>query len=164
MVIPKPGRTEDTAAIDSRYAELLMKLGYMYKRQSDYPQASEYYIKAVGVYTNITDSEGRAGALYRLAEIRTLQAKHSQAATLHSKSQAIWTDIGDRRRWTCLDYHGTVRFYSGCLPIEKNAGDSKETDDGLWRLAEMYSLRKNYHQAIVHYSECLEFRTEAGDE
>ncbi|KIO18365.1 hypothetical protein M407DRAFT_31967 [Tulasnella calospora MUT 4182] len=175
MIAPNPIRTKDAAGFVDRSAELLMKLGYMYRRQSDYSNASKYYAEALGVYTDLANRKGKANALNELAQIHRLQQDYSQAVKFYTKAIKVYTEIGNRHgRASALwglaevhrlrnEYSQAVAFYTECLQIRTEIGDRHGRADALWGLAEMHRVRNEYSQAVAIYTECLQIRTEIGD-
>ncbi|KAG9023742.1 hypothetical protein FS837_005644, partial [Tulasnella sp. UAMH 9824] len=135
MIAPNPMRTEGTTGLVNRSPELLTRLGRIHLEQNDYPTASQYFTEALAIYTDSADSQGRANALWGLAQIKSFQDEYEQAATLYSACLQIWTDIGDKR--------GIAGALSG--------------------LAHVHRLRSEYGQAVAFYSECLQIHTDIGD-
>ncbi|KAG8915471.1 hypothetical protein FRC00_004008 [Tulasnella sp. 408] len=163
MVTPNPVRTADTADLANRSAELLMKLGHLYRQQSDYPKASEYYTKALSVYTDIGERKGRANALKFLANAYLLQDRKNLAFRFYSECLQIWTEIGERggkadALWGLAavhraryQYSQAFTLYSECLKIRTDIGDRPGRCDPLRGLAEIHRLRKEYSQALELY-------------
>ncbi|KIO28997.1 hypothetical protein M407DRAFT_21898 [Tulasnella calospora MUT 4182] len=174
-IAPNPMRAGDAAGFMDRSAELLMKLGYMHRRQSDYPNASNYYNEALGVYTDLADSQGKANALEELAQIHRFQQEYSQAVKSYTEALKIYTDIGDRKGkgsalWGLAEVHRlrneysqAVAFYSECLQIRIDIADRQGRAEALWGLASVHRFRNEYSQAVAFYSECLQIRTDIGD-
>ncbi|KAG9035468.1 hypothetical protein FS837_001919, partial [Tulasnella sp. UAMH 9824] len=175
MISPDPMRTESTTGLVHRSPELLRQLGSIHMRRDDYPTASQYFTKALAIYTDSADSKGKSDALWELAHIHRFQDEYDQAVTLYSECLQIWTDIGDRRgRAAALtgladvhrlrnEYSQAITFYSECLQIRTDIGDMRGRADALWGLAEVHRLQNKYSQAVTFYSECLQIRTDIGD-
>ncbi|KAG8918534.1 hypothetical protein FRC01_001807 [Tulasnella sp. 417] len=175
MLVPKPAQISEATELPYHSPELLMKLGFMYKQQDDYPNASEHYTKALDVYTTVADNKGRADALYELAGIHRMQSEHSQAVSLYSECLQIYTDLGNKRgRADALkglaevhrvrqECDQAVTLYSECLQIRVDIDDQKGRADALWSLGEIHRDRNEFTEAAPFYAECLEICITIGD-
>ncbi|KAG9040395.1 hypothetical protein FS837_000690, partial [Tulasnella sp. UAMH 9824] len=177
QMVPNAKRTVDAAGFVEHFAQalLLMTLGDMYQRESDYSATVTDYSAILGLYTDIADSKERADALPQLAQIHTLQHQENQAPMSHTGALEMRTYIYSRRgRADVLkgiaelyrlgnDYGQAISFYLECLQIHTDAGDIRGRADALIGLADVHRFRSEYSEAVTFYSECLQIRTNIGD-
>ncbi|KAG9033973.1 hypothetical protein FS837_002310 [Tulasnella sp. UAMH 9824] len=175
MIVPNQVRATNAASLADRSARLLMELGRMHRRQSDYVNASEYYTKALGLCTNIGDSRGEANALLELARIHQFQDNQSQAITSYTDALKIHTKIGDGQgKATALlglaevhrlqnDHDKAVTLYSECLQIQTDIGARQGRADALWGLADVHRVRNECSQAMALFTESLEISIDIND-
>ncbi|KAG9042995.1 hypothetical protein FS837_010148 [Tulasnella sp. UAMH 9824] len=175
MIIPNPLRAADAVNQTGDSAELLIQLGNMYRDQSDYPRASNYYTRALSVYSDIADTKGKANALLEIAQIQRLQLEDSQATTSYSEALKVYIAIVDdhgraRVRWGVAELHWSrneydqaIKLYSESLQIYTDVDDKGGRATALWGLARVHRCQRDYNRAVKFYSESLQIRTELGD-
>ncbi|KIO23332.1 hypothetical protein M407DRAFT_27180 [Tulasnella calospora MUT 4182] len=175
MVAPDAQRTSWTGASGGRSPKLLMKLGFMHYQQDDYINASNFFIEALDLYTQMGDSAGRADALYRLADLHYFRDEYSEALTLYSEVLDIRIKISDRKgRARALrglagvhrdqeEYSTAATFYSEASQICTDIGDRQGRAYALDGLADVYRLQDEYSKAVPLYSEVAEICADIGE-
>ncbi|KIO32719.1 hypothetical protein M407DRAFT_18478, partial [Tulasnella calospora MUT 4182] len=175
MVAPDTQRASETGPSGGRSPQLLMKLGSMYRQQSDYMNASISFTEALELYTQRGNRPGRADALFGLAQLHYFREEHDEALTLYSEALEIRTKIGDRQgRARALrglagvhqdqeDYSTAATFYSEAAQICSDIGDRKGRASSLDGLAEVYRLQNQNSKAVTLYSEVAEIAADTGD-
>ncbi|KIO25934.1 hypothetical protein M407DRAFT_24784 [Tulasnella calospora MUT 4182] len=173
MIVPEPRRHSDAAASRALSPELLMQLGTMYRVQNDYANASKNYAKALDIYTENSDSAGKASALTYLARVHRLRAKYNEAIPLYSEALQICNDIVLKAEilWDLAtihkrqeEYRKAVAVYSEVLQIYDHINDKKGRAETLRGLAGVHRLQNDYGQALECYSEAIEIYSSLGDQ
>ncbi|KAG8930458.1 hypothetical protein FRC01_002740 [Tulasnella sp. 417] len=176
MIVPAPTRTVDEKASQLRHAQLLNKLGQMYRRQADYVSALRCYTEALDIYTKLSEIKGRADTLLGLAFVHRLEGKYIKAVPLYSEALRIYTDIDEEKSradaiWALAETHRgqqnydeAVKMYSESLQIWTKIGSNRARAMALWGLADVHRLRGEYREAKDFFSEALPIFTEVGDQ
>ncbi|KAG8894297.1 hypothetical protein FRC01_013048 [Tulasnella sp. 417] len=78
-------------------ADTLIGIGGIHFSQGRRPEALSSYLEAItAIYTRLGDENGRAGALYRCAEVHHCQEDYRKAESLYVKAAEVWARIGKK--------------------------------------------------------------------
>ncbi|KAG9027661.1 hypothetical protein FS837_004196 [Tulasnella sp. UAMH 9824] len=174
-IVPAPTQTINAEASELRRAQLLNKLGLMYRKQADYPNALSFFNGALDIYTNHKNNHGRAETLRHMADVHRFWSRFPEALTFYSTALLIHADLNDEfERATAMfglatthallrEYDEAVKIYSECLEIYTKSGGKRERALILWGLADVHRLREECSDAIRLYSEALQIYTDVSD-
>ncbi|KIO20485.1 hypothetical protein M407DRAFT_29893 [Tulasnella calospora MUT 4182] len=175
MIVPAHTQGMNEEVSSTRGAQLLNRLGEMYKQQGDYLNAFDCFTKASNIYTTNNDSNGKAYNLHSLADLHLFRGEHVEAASFYTEALQIYTETGDRtERASSIrglaevrrlqgEYNEASRLYSECLQIYTDIGTRRHRAVTLSGLASVHLHHDEYSQAETLYSEALEIFTEVGD-
>ncbi|KAG8925664.1 hypothetical protein FRC01_009850 [Tulasnella sp. 417] len=175
MIVPAPTESIDEDTPSTRSAQLLNRLGQMYKRQGDYVNAFNCFTKASTIYTASNDRHGKAYNLRSLAGLHLFRGEHSEAASFYTEALQIYTENGNQTErgyaiWGLADvrrfqgeYSEASRLYSECLQIFTGIEHRRARALALFGLATVRRLHDEYSEAETLYSEALEIFTDVGE-
>lgn len=98
VVTPGKGTTLTLKGINATVAtQIFVRPTAMHRVQKEYSEASTLYSEALQIWTDTGNQQGRADALWGLAQVHQFLNEYNNAIVLYSEALQIWTDIGDRQ-------------------------------------------------------------------
>ncbi|KXN84235.1 hypothetical protein AN958_12888, partial [Leucoagaricus sp. SymC.cos] len=102
---------------DSLLPLALLRLGMLYFRLDDYPEAIEAFEEAVDRFEKLDQLSWASRARYQLAEIHRLRGKHTRALQLYSEAYKGFEDVEDARGMSASQCGmGIVFFQDNSFP------------------------------------------------
>ncbi|KAG8931517.1 hypothetical protein FRC01_001193 [Tulasnella sp. 417] len=142
---------------DERIAQSLYKVAKQHRLQKRYKEAIPVYSQALEIYNDLGDPEGRANALWGLAEAQRYQGRaleiHTTLGDKRGRADALW-DLAEVH-WCRIEYEKVIALYTEVLKIRTDLGDERGRANALWGLADVHRCRIEYEKAAPLYSEAL---------
>ena len=158
-------------------AEAYIGIGWVYQRLGNYPQALDFYSKALALATENRDILHEGIALRKLALWHNDMEHYDQALVLLTKSSELNRQRGHDSRFrynlACDyfdiglvmtnkdDYAAAKQFYQKSKDLF--AGMTLELGDYFFNLGEIYLFEKQYARALECYAQGLRIDTKRGD-
>jgi tetratricopeptide (TPR) repeat protein len=152
-------------------AAALGNLGNIYCKQGNYPQALEYYFKALSTAQEIGNKKSMASHLSNIGIVYEEQGNYPQALEYNFKSLGIAREVGDKYIISHSldnlgviydkqgDYSKALEYEFKALAIAMEIGKK----DNLIDIGATYGDQGNYPKALEYYSKALSGAREGGD-
>lgn len=124
----------DKGVVQKLLANTLGQLGVFYRLKGDYPQALDYYFKALKMKEELGDKKGIA---------------------------AILSNIG-LVYWNQGDYPKALDYYFRALKMDEELGNKNGIARGLGNIGIIYSRQGDYAKALDYYFKALKMAEELG--
>lgn len=144
-----------------------IELGWFYQLDKQYPQAEQFYNKAINLSRQSKDKQNEAVALRKLAVWHIDKENYGQALDLLTKSAAINLEYPNNpenlrnlaRDYFDIglvfankdDYAAAKDFYGKSLKIFERLKLKNELSDCYFNLGEIYLYEKQYQKALDYY-------------
>lgn len=160
-----------------KMATIYNNMAVVYRSQSNYEKATEYFLEAIKVKISLNDTSGLAINYNNLA-ISFMDYGNYKSALLYFRKAERINVLKNNKKSLSANYNGLadlymelgnadscVYYYQKSLEIKQNIGYKKGIILSLTGLGKVYSLLlKNNHKALEYYNEALRLALESGSE
>ncbi|MBW8050675.1 MAG: tetratricopeptide repeat protein [Cytophagales bacterium] len=173
----------------SLHAAVFHTLGAVNYIQSNYPQALEYYFKALKIKEQLLGQAKRSGnpdeigkykkdmanSYNNIGAVYWNQSSYPQALEYYFKSLKIRKELGDKKGiagsynnigiiyWNQSSYPQALKYYFKSLKIEKQLGNKQGMADSYNNIGVIYENQSSYPQALEYYFESIKIKRELND-
>jgi tetratricopeptide (TPR) repeat protein len=153
----------------------LNNIGLVCHRQGKYPEALNYFQKALGIRREVGDRPGEGSILNNIGLVCHRQGKYPEALDYLQKALGIRREVGDRpEEGTTLNNIGLVYHKQGkytealdhfqkVLSIRKEVKDRPGEGCTLNNIGMVYDTQDKHHEALDYYQNALGIHREVGD-
>ncbi|MBW8051510.1 MAG: tetratricopeptide repeat protein, partial [Cytophagales bacterium] len=151
-------------------------LGAINYIQSNYPQALEYYFKALKIRKELGDKKGMAASYNNIGLIYWNQSSYPQALEYYFKAVKIEVELGEKSTalaafynnigiiyWYQSNYPQALEYYFKSLKIEEQLGDKKGMANSYCNIGIIYGSQSSYPQALRCFFKALKIFEQLGD-
>ena len=143
------GEGDSPPAHPSLHAAVLKTLGAVNYIQSSYPQALEYYFKALKIREQLLEQAKRSGNPDEVGRYK------KDMANSYNNIGAVY--------WSQSSYPQALEYYFKSLKIRKQLGDRKGMAYSYNNIGGIYKNQSNYSQALEYYFKSLKIFEQLGD-
>jgi len=156
-------------------AKTLGNLANLYKNQSRYLIALEYYFKSLKISEELGDKSGVGRTLGGIANVYTAQSDYPKALEYCLKGLKISEETADKHGtertlgsiaalyFFQKDYKKALQYYLQILKISEEVGDKTQVAATFVNLANVYYAQSNYPKALEYYLKGLKLSEEGGN-
>jgi len=155
---------------ESQIALCYNNIGNVYRKQSNYVQATIFIKKALEINTSKNNKAKICMNLNNIGLIYMKQSLYTEALDYYFKSLKISEELGDKKKesialnniglinWKENNFDEAIKYYNLSLNISKNIPDEKSISSALNNLGLIYYNINKYDTAITYFENSLKIK------
>ncbi|MFN3195336.1 MAG: adenylate/guanylate cyclase domain-containing protein [Chlorobiota bacterium] len=152
-----------TVEIKKSKASILGNIGFMYRNQSDYPKALDYYQKSLLIFEEINNKQGIAANLGNIGTIYDYQGDFDRALEYYNKAMDLKKELKDKNGEAALlaniglvyyfkaDYDKALNNFVLSREFYEEVGNLNGQASNLGNIGLIYQKKGDYSKALVNY-------------
>ncbi|WP_169807619.1 tetratricopeptide repeat protein [Herbidospora mongoliensis] len=156
-------------------AEVLIHAGSVAYPRGDFERAVELYERARGLYEEMGDSSGLAGAMKGLGDVAYAQGGFGRANDLYERARGLYEEMGDRPglahalkdlgdvAYSLGDYGRAVELYDCALGLYEELGSRHGLANTVRGLGDVAYAGSDFGRAVELYERARSLYEEMGD-
>ncbi|MCE9537855.1 MAG: tetratricopeptide repeat protein [Bacteroidetes bacterium] len=162
-------------SIQKGIAVTYSNIGLVHWRQSEFPQALDYYLKALKIYEELGFKNKIAGMQGNIGGIYLSQGNHTKALGYYFKVLKAFEELGDKNKMATA-YGGigniygeqkqpikALDYYFKALKIYEELGDENGMATWFLNIGVAYYHLKDYQKALDYYFKALKINEKLED-
>ncbi len=163
-----------TNDIKKSKASILGNIGFMYRNQSDYPKALDYYQKSLIIFEEIDNKGGIAANLGNIGTIYDYQGDFDRALEYYNKAMVIKKELKDKNGEAALlaniglvyyfkaDYDKALNNFILSREFYEEVGSLNGQASNLGNIGLIYQKKGDYSKALVNYKKAASIYDDLG--
>jgi tetratricopeptide (TPR) repeat protein len=151
-------------------------IGIVYKNQSNYPKALEYYLRQLKICEEIKNKKGEGNCYSSIGNIYYNQANYSKALEFYQKSLKINEGIGDKESLEAgygnigniyfdqLDYVNALAYYFKSLKSGEEVGNKQGIGNCYINIGVVYLYQSDFANSVNYLTKGVQIAKEIGNQ
>ena len=156
-------------------AKALNLIGVLHKNKGLYPDALDYFIKALNIFEEIKNKKGMGNCYANMGDVYYNQTEYAKALVFYKKALKARQDVGNKNAvassygdlgnlYSSLsDYESALKYHLIALKIREEMGDIQGMAYCYNNIGIVYKNQANNTKALEYYFKCLRAIKEVDD-
>jgi class 3 adenylate cyclase/Tfp pilus assembly protein PilF len=167
-------KLQQTKEIKKSKASILGNIGFMYRNQSDYPKALDYYQRSLLIFEEINNKQGIAANLGNIGTIYDYQGDFDRALEYYNKAMDIKKELNDKNGEAALlaniglvyyfkaEYDKALNNFILSREFYEEVGNLNGQASNLGNIGLIYQKKGDYSKALINYKKAASIYKDLG--